>query len=412
MNTIIPREITAIIYTYLDNPYKFVWPFVCSLWRYIAATTHVERKQKHVVRKPYRDVGYKLAKRGDFNVLLWALRKGIHKENIQLGAARSGNMRILTRTSEITNASLIAAAECGHLSVIEHYFTHIDQDFGFQYFISLQVTAAAAQHGHVNILQWMLADGYSIDSGLAKNAAEGGHIHVLKWLNKNSWPVDKNNVTYDAGMAKQLETFNWCLRDQTTLSEMAVNLAARNGWIDVLRSKPLGAPEIRPFVTPNIRYMTFMNAAISGSMETMEWVINNGFPIDVSATITMESCGSAEMADYMLSIGCHVSNDMFYTPGRALDVMEWGLARGIPITKYDILACIHQCHIDAIELIKKYNAWIPGLHPQMTIVAQNLPLHTVKYLATNGCIFDVDKSMECLKNNARFDLIRYFSTNK
>jgi hypothetical protein len=45
--------------------------------------------------------------------------------------------------------------------------------------------AAAAQHGHLEVLQWVRANGCDWDIGMCAAAAEGGHLEVLQWACAN-----------------------------------------------------------------------------------------------------------------------------------------------------------------------------------------------------------------------------------
>jgi hypothetical protein len=45
----------------------------------------------------------------------------------------------------------------------------------------------AAEHGHLNVLQWMVLNGYTLSYGIERAAAENGHLHILKWMKKNGY---------------------------------------------------------------------------------------------------------------------------------------------------------------------------------------------------------------------------------
>jgi hypothetical protein len=50
---------------------------------------------------------------------------------------------------------------------------------------------AAASAGHLEVLQWLRANGCHWDEETCSRAAEGGHLEVLQWLRANGCPWDE-----------------------------------------------------------------------------------------------------------------------------------------------------------------------------------------------------------------------------
>ena len=52
----------------------------------------------------------------------------------------------------------------------------------------------AARSGHLEVLQWLRANGCPWDEWTCKYAAEGGHLEVLQWARANGCPWDEKHV--------------------------------------------------------------------------------------------------------------------------------------------------------------------------------------------------------------------------
>ena len=93
--------------------------------------------------------------------------------------------------------------------------------------------AAAAVHGHLDVLEWI----YSleeearppIDGRACECAAAGGHLDVLRWLRARHAPWDENTCGEAAGNG-HLDILQWCRRHGCPWDEDVVQRAREGGF--------------------------------------------------------------------------------------------------------------------------------------------------------------------------------------
>ena len=93
--------------------------------------------------------------------------------------------------------------------------------------------AAAAVHGHLDVLEWI----YSleeearppIDGRACECAAAGGHLDVLRWLRARHAPWDENTCGEAAGNG-HLDILQWCRRHGCPWDEGVVQRAREGGF--------------------------------------------------------------------------------------------------------------------------------------------------------------------------------------
>ena len=57
-------------------------------------------------------------------------------------------------------------------------------------------TTVAAHMGQLPILQWLLHNGYCVNSRICETAAKNGHLHVLQWLREKKTSVGRFHLCY------------------------------------------------------------------------------------------------------------------------------------------------------------------------------------------------------------------------
>jgi hypothetical protein len=67
---------------------------------------------------------------------------------------------------------------------------------------------AAAEGGHLDVLQWERANGCSWVQSTCEVAAKGGHLEVLKWARANGCPWDEWTCAY-AAEGGHLDVLRW-----------------------------------------------------------------------------------------------------------------------------------------------------------------------------------------------------------
>jgi hypothetical protein len=92
----------------------------------------------------------------------------------------------------------------------------------------------AAIAGHLECLQYALADGCPLGRSTCACAAAGGHLKVLKWLRANGCPWDKETCAW-AASGGYLKVLRWARANRCPWNKRTCTWAARGGHLKVLR---------------------------------------------------------------------------------------------------------------------------------------------------------------------------------
>lgn len=90
----------------------------------------------------------------------------------------------LTHNPDMGDCLCSLCAKYGHRDLLE--WAHRDRGCSWNGL----TPATAAQHGHLHIVQWVVAQGCSWDQRTIVNASKHGHRHVAEWARDNNCPYD------------------------------------------------------------------------------------------------------------------------------------------------------------------------------------------------------------------------------
>ncbi len=116
----------------------------------------------------------------DKEMLEHLIERYTDKKLISPQVALSGNLQVLKWTIKrmkcpITRQTCWAAAEGGHLNILQYIKS---QAYPWDEFTCM----SAARRGHLNILKYLRDQGCPWDSSACAGAAVGGHLSILKYL--------------------------------------------------------------------------------------------------------------------------------------------------------------------------------------------------------------------------------------
>ncbi|KAG5185309.1 Cullin binding-domain-containing protein [Tribonema minus] len=140
-----------------------------------------------------------------------------------------------------------AAAEKVHKPVKKHWATSMDDALasaslvdwalqnGFQPQMAYKASirrgdVPALRRGHLEMLQWLHANGYPWDWGSSHAAAAGGHFEVLQWLHANGCPWDTLTCPR-AARRGDLQTLQWLRANGCPWDEETCCSAAEQGHL-------------------------------------------------------------------------------------------------------------------------------------------------------------------------------------
>ena len=130
---------------------------------------------------------YTAAQDNRLDILAWARDYDcLWDETIVRIAAIKGHLGVIqwamAHGGDWTDSVYTEAARAGHLDVIAWCYTHVIAGNWTRKMIRKQVAEAAAEYGHLPILQWAREEGYDWVSWVWYHASCGSQLRVMDWL--------------------------------------------------------------------------------------------------------------------------------------------------------------------------------------------------------------------------------------
>ncbi|KAG5180504.1 hypothetical protein JKP88DRAFT_279615 [Tribonema minus] len=134
---------------------------------------------------------------GHSTIVDWLLTKGCPVDDcVAEAAAAKGDVSLLARLHGLPcdmggAGTCAAAARHGHLEALQ-YLVSLDVP------MDAQTPAAAAGNSHVDILKWTAENGCAADETACEGAARGGQVPALLYLANKATPARELGAPYDA----------------------------------------------------------------------------------------------------------------------------------------------------------------------------------------------------------------------
>lgn len=159
---------------------------------------------------------------------------------------------------------------------------------------------AAAQNGHVEIVQYAHETGSLYLEDTCLQAAKHGHVKVLQYAHKNgcSWDEDTCNT---AAMYGHMDCLQYAHKNGCPWSKHTCDLAAQGGHLEILKyAHDNGCPWDET---------TCSEAAHYGHMECLRYAHENGCPWDEATTCLALASGHMEILEWAKAKGCPWSEE-------------------------------------------------------------------------------------------------------
>eukprot|EP00611_Tribonema_gayanum_P019784 TRINITY_DN3494_c0_g2_i1.p1 TRINITY_DN3494_c0_g2~~TRINITY_DN3494_c0_g2_i1.p1 ORF type:complete len:359 (-),score=31.87 TRINITY_DN3494_c0_g2_i1:256-1332(-) len=206
------------------------------------------------------------------------------------------------------------AAACGRLEVLQHWAGDATWSAA-RVEAKLQVCAAAAEGGHLHVLQWLRTINCPWDASTCAAAARRGDLTVVQWLHAQGCPWDEN-ACCEAAEGGHIEVAKYLFEQGCPWDGRVCCRAARYGQLSVLQfAHAHGCPwkhdEAHEYTT------TSTEAVEGGHLELLQWAYANDCPVFVSGSIhTAAEHGHLNVIVWLRSI----SRDWSYEAQSACEV--------------------------------------------------------------------------------------------
>lgn len=269
-------------------------------------------------------------------------------------AIRNGDLaQVITleeQGSVLTVAAANAAAECGHIHILDYFVSKklMADDHGYY---------LAALKGRIPVLDWFWDHGMRPDED-SEVLCAADHIPVLEWLEAHDIKLDEwtaNCVT------ENIEVLDWLETTHNIIPNVhGANLAAGRGDMKFLLW--MGDRGIYPNAEG-------IAEASDGPLDMIKWIVSHGVVPNTHAAGVAARHGNIEALEYYESMGILPLNDGSPTADNAIDeilhpfepkernikILDWLLSRGFKPSSVGLSEIIRSGDAELLQWLKDNN---------------------------------------------------------
>ena len=176
---------------------------------------------------------------GRIRTVVWLVSMGVKCDNDLAGAAATyGHLPLVkwlyARDCRI-DGFLPEIVECGNLHILQWFYA-MGGRLGNGYLCS-----RAALSGCLETVKWLYDHGCQLDYWTYKAAAQRGHVHILEWARQQDCKFPKRpyterseSLTCYAAAGGHLEVLQWLRLHKFPWNDRVTSIAAREGHLEVL----------------------------------------------------------------------------------------------------------------------------------------------------------------------------------
>jgi|AntAceMinimDraft_5_1070358.scaffolds.fasta_scaffold05463_4 hypothetical protein len=283
------------------------------------------------------------AEGGFFDILKWAHSEGCPLGSIVFeGAAINGDIVILDWlwSNECAFDGLAAnyAAGEGHVHVLE-WMEAMYADMIWEFDCRSEISAAAAENGHIAVLSWVLATGYPMDEDVFEIAARAGHLETLQWLHTHVIRSDETEdltfgallpgVCEEAAAGGRLNVLVWLYANKAEFVDSMFGYAASGGHVSTLKwlVEHAEGDIMQRLQSPRLNLC--VSAAESGNIFALQWLRDHGCFWDERVSRAAARYGHLALLKWVDLNKCPLDNNLLLSGARGghLEVVKWAFIK-------------------------------------------------------------------------------------
>ena len=350
-------------------------------------------------------------------------------------AAKKGYYEIVKLLHEngmkITHTSLEKAAENGHYQIVKFLQKNISNNYHSCPLLNRNVNVhyidmdninmdKVAKNGHLKIIKYLYRHGHKPSRYAMDEAAGNGHLEVLKWLHKRRHKfinrrLNRRRYYYryslqNAAWGGHFEVVKWLHQHTKAPTVDAINYAARNGHLDILKFLNKNRPDAI------CSYDDLIDASENGHLDVVKYLCENFFyPDDEQCIINATQSGHLDIITFFHEQQYPVFSASAMNIAAAnghLDIVKYlHENRTEGCTTYAMDFAAENGHLDIVKYLHE-NRTEGCTTYAMDFAAENGHLDIVKYLhenRTEGC---TTYAMDIAAVSGRFDIVKYLHKNR
>jgi len=253
---------------------------------------------------------YDAAGHGHISVLM-QIRQWGHAFSIDYAcavAAKAGHLDVIewiTADGREWDAHMCHnAAAGGHLAILERAL-----DRGCA--LDERVLECAAENGHLTVVQWLWSRGCPRGTTLADRAARANHFEIVLWLHAQDYPCDAEGKMYNyAARHGRLDVLEWCKANGFTWDILdALERAAKGGHTAVMdwlcnERKRIGSYPGDDDLESWYKYMMVTIAARRGHVHILQWLADHDYALHGEVCEAAAQKGHQHVLCWLRARGC------------------------------------------------------------------------------------------------------------
>lgn len=256
---------------------------------------------------------------------------------------------------------------------------------------------------NIEILEYLIDEGFTCDQTIVEDAVNKGRLDILKmcrhknvhvfwdnlscevssvdileWFKEENIPINADLIYENSAFSGNLQIIKWLHFQDYAFNEIVPFIAAEHGHLPILEwAKSVDLCPMDQFLSDG--------AAGNGHLHILRWLLENGFPISIQATIRTVENKNYEILKWMFSSKLPLNIHMCKNAAKSGDLAMLKYLRS-PSTG------------NAISGDNKENG-CPWNELTCIFAARYGHLEVLKWAIENGCPFDAKKCIEPPPNN-------------
>lgn len=277
-------------------------------------------------------------------------------------------------------------------------------------------TSDAIKLGHLDVLQWMHASGYTLCNNPVILAAKHGHLHILEWLDsiKHEWSADEIiHASEQAMVNDHLHVVRWIFDTRKYVPSESVD--------DLVRDGKIASLEFLLGLDPHILDGYPIEIAIRHDRQlVLEWLLAHGIPWGDHCYEAAFGTHNMDLCEWLHAQGCpwdagagpehdHNLYELMIIENNLYNI-QWLHARGCPWDDETMETAAQHGNTGIIRWM--YEHGCPWTESTMTVFIQRKPydLPFVRWLHLNGCPCD-ERTMAASAQHENREILQWLAAN-
>jgi len=260
------------------------------------------------------------ARNGHLDILVWAHARRHDAMHNGANNGQGNDLNVITRNTTMQ------AAQGGHVHVLEWFEAQ-----GWS--CDESVCTNAAQYGHLDVLQWARARGCPWNNNVYKAAVRGGHLHIIQWAHQHGCLLPRSKRDFreccrEAAFYGHVAVLAWLLDHGASWSKGIAKDAATGGHPCIFRWADSRG---HPWRTPHACW----GAAKANRTDMLWWLRENGCPWDEETCGRAAKHGNLATLKWLRKHGCPWNKwtCIYAAMWGHLEILQWARSKGCPWSK-------------------------------------------------------------------------------